>query len=141
MRMLAPATRARSMATALLAAALTATPAARAQDCDRLATQAEMGRCAADRYKAADQKLNQAYQALRGRLSAQQKEMLKASQTAWIRFRDLECEFSVSGAGGGSIGPMLTAQCLAQRTEQRSRELLAHANCKEGDMSCPSAPR
>lgn len=132
--------RGRTTGIAVLAATLVAAAAAQAQDCDRQQTQAEIERCLTDRYKAADRQLNQAYQALRGRLSAPQKELLKASQTAWIRFRDLECEFAISGAGGGSIARVLAPQCLTQRTELRTRELQAHANCKEGDMSCPSTP-
>ena len=47
--------------------------------------------CTNKLYASADEELNKNYQALRGKLSSNQKSILKKSQLAWIRERDAQC--------------------------------------------------
>ena len=55
--------------------------------------------------------------------------------------RALECEFRASGVHGGSVQPMVKADCLRDVTEQRIKALDVYAHCEEGDLGCPVPPR
>ena len=57
-------------------------------------------------------------------------------QLAWIKFKDLACQFETSGTEGGSVHAMVLAECLIEKTRHRNKELEALANCQEGDLSC-----
>src|SRR5258706_9858979 len=61
--------------------------------CTNANTQAEMNICAGKEYKTADAALNQTYQQLVAKLEAEEKAELKEAQTAWIKYRDTNCEF------------------------------------------------
>jgi uncharacterized protein YecT (DUF1311 family) len=50
-------------------------------------------------------------------------EALLASQRAWLQFRDAECQIEGYAARGGSMQPMLVAQCLQTLTVQRTKQL------------------
>ncbi|WP_018609600.1 lysozyme inhibitor LprI family protein [Uliginosibacterium gangwonense] len=116
-------------------------PAAHAADtldCNNAMTQGDMNECAYRDLKHEDQALNAAYNAYRARLSAKQKEQLKTVQLAWIKYRDLACDYDSSGVEGGSVRPMIYAQCITRRTHQRLEEIKALADCKDGDLSCPT---
>lgn len=106
--------------------------------CDNATTQAELTECSAQAYQVADDKLNEAYQALVGQLSnnAASLEKLRTAQRAWIDFRDAECAFESSAVEGGSIQPMIQNGCLETLTESRTDQLREHASCEEGDLSC-----
>lgn len=105
----------------------TATPIAQASDtldCDNAMTQMEMNACAAEDAQAADAELNRVYQQLRGTITEDaQAERLIAAQQAWITFRDADCAYSQYRYDGGSIMPMIYANCIAERTTQRTQEL------------------
>lgn len=106
--------------------------------CESATTQAQINECAAEAYQAADQQLNNTYQALTERLEANESavEQLRVAQRAWISFRDAECEFASKAVQGGSAEPMVRNQCLAKLTEHRATALEEHAHCEEGDLSC-----
>lgn len=62
-------------------------------------------------------------------LSEQRKEKLKASQRAWVKFRDSEAGFISSAYAKGSIRPLILAQALIRLTDQRASELAkSHLN-------------
>ena len=107
--------------------------------CDSATTQVELNECTAQAYQAADKELNDAYQVLVGKLSnnAASLEKLRAAQRAWIGFRDAECAFESSAVEGGSAQPMVRNGCLETLTETRTETLREHAECEEGDLSCP----
>ncbi|MBO1074075.1 lysozyme inhibitor LprI family protein [Roseomonas marmotae] len=124
----------------LLAALLALAPLpALAQDCSRQATQADMNECAGDGLRKADAALNEAYQQIMARLrpDAPARQALRDAQRAWIRFRDGECDFATIGVEGGSIRPMLAAQCRQRLTEERLAQLRRYLSCREGDLDCP----
>ena len=107
--------------------------------CDSATTQVELNECTAQAYQSADDELNDAYQVLVGQLSnnAASLEKLRAAQRAWIGFRDAECAFESSAVEGGSAQPMVRNGCLETLTETRTETLREHAECEEGDLSCP----
>ena len=107
--------------------------------CDSATTQVELNECTAQAYQAADKELNDAYQVLVGKLSnnAASLEKLRAAQRAWIGFRDAECAFESRAVEGVSAQPMVRNGCLEALTETRTETLREHAECEEGDLSCP----
>jgi len=92
-------------------------------NCNNPQTQSQMNICASIAYQNADRKLNQVYQQLLPKLSAARKQKLIAAQQAWIKFRDSSCEFERSAYEGGSLAPMIYGFCLANVTEQRTKDL------------------
>ncbi|RYD54818.1 MAG: DUF1311 domain-containing protein [Sphingomonadales bacterium] len=48
-----------------------------------------------------------------------------ASQRAWIAFRDKQCVIEAGQYAGGSMQPMVRAQCLTRLTKERTRQLAA----------------
>ena len=92
-------------------------------NCNNPQTQSEMNICASIAYQNADRKLNQVYRQLLPKLSAARKQKLISAQQAWIKFRDSSCEFERSAYEGGSMAPMIYGFCLADVTEQRTKDL------------------
>ena len=84
-------------------------------------TQSQISACAAERAKAADQRLNKAYQDLLRYLDDAETAKLRTAQRAWIAFRDADCAFW--GAGEGAIAPMNQANCRADLSDLRTAEL------------------
>ena len=126
--------------TLIAAAALLASGAAWADDCSNANTQTEMNQCAAAQYQAADKKLNETWQQALKRASGQQLELLKKAQQAWISLRDADCAFLASGAEGGSMQPMLTSQCMTDKSVAREAFLASLLQCEDGDQNCPLPP-
>ncbi|QBC03247.1 lysozyme inhibitor LprI family protein [Enterobacter cloacae] len=121
-------------------AALLLSASALADECSKATTQLELNTCSAQQYQAADNKLNQTYQAAIKRAAAPQRELLKKAQQAWITLRDADCAFMGSGTEGGSVQPMIINQCLAEKTVEREAFLASLMQCEEGDLSCPLPP-
>jgi uncharacterized protein YecT (DUF1311 family) len=119
---------------------LVSVSAAAAQDCDRKdETQSGMTICASADFAASDRQLNATYGEIMKRLADDQagRKRLQAAQRAWVSFRDAECEFQTAMTIGGSIHPMLVAQCRTELTDGRTKQLDAYLACAEGDMTCP----
>jgi uncharacterized protein YecT (DUF1311 family) len=93
--------------------------------CSDANTQAEMNLCAGKEYKTADATLNRVYQQLVAMLEPEEKAQLKEAQTAWIKYRDANCDFVADQYKGGSIRPMIYGLCLADVTGNRTAELRA----------------
>jgi len=91
--------------------------------CANPQTQTEMTQCAADAYKAADAVLNQVYRQLVAKLDDDEKAQLKEAQTAWLKYRDTNCDFVADQYKGGTMRPMIYAGCLADVTKNRTSEL------------------
>lgn len=109
----------------LLAAAtsITAQQRRKADPCANPQTQAEMNICAGKAFEAADAVLNQVYQKLMSMLDDAEKAQLKEAETAWLKYRDTNCEFVADQFKGGSMRPMIYAGCLADMTKKRTTEL------------------
>jgi uncharacterized protein YecT (DUF1311 family) len=109
-----------------------------AAKCTDPKSQMEMTTCAGQEYASQDKKLNAAYSQYRGRFSESQKNKLKDVQVAWIKYRDLSCDFESSAVEGGSAHQMVRYGCLTEKTAARLREITKLMECKEGDLSCPA---
>ena len=99
-------------------------------------TQADMTACASDALRVADAELNTAYRELMAKISDNGKTLLRDSQRAWIAYRDKQCEFNAAGSQGGSVQPMVRANCLADLTKRQTEVLKAQLQCAEGDVAC-----
>ena len=77
--------------------------------------------CVQANTKTWDRRLNTAYQNLKRRIDAGQREPLTAAQRLWVRFRDANCRFY--GSQEGSIRQIQAAECVRAMTQQRALEL------------------
>jgi uncharacterized protein YecT (DUF1311 family) len=121
-----------------LVLALLLSAAAQAQeqpDCNDPQTQTDMTICAGQAFDAADKKLNEVYQQaidvakqmdgyLEGDLKGAEKT-LREAQRAWIPYRQKACEAYGFLARGGTLEPMLIAECMTDITQKRIAELEA----------------
>jgi uncharacterized protein YecT (DUF1311 family) len=102
-------------------------------DCKNQKTQFDMNFCANQQARAADRKLNQAYQTLiRSYKGTRRESQLVAAQQAWIKFRDTNCAFTSAAYEGGSIQPMVYSNCIEKMTNDRTKQLEDFAKNREG---------
>jgi uncharacterized protein YecT (DUF1311 family) len=105
--------------------ALIAASASAAENCKNPQSQLAMNTCAAQDYKREDVRLNKNYQGLMAKTEKGQQAKLKALQLAWIKFRDLKCDYESAQYEGGTIYPFVQESCLAEMTRQRNKDLKA----------------
>jgi uncharacterized protein YecT (DUF1311 family) len=98
-----------------------------ASECENAVTTAAMRNCEATRYATAQQELNATYQRLMGRLDSGQKEKLRLTQRAWLRFREANADFQASLAQGGTLAPLMRISSLTEMTKARALELKKEA--------------
>ncbi len=121
-----------AMAIALQAAI----PADESADCAEAMTQTAMTICAAQGYERADAELNRVWRELRAVTRAADAEphddgrpghwaSLLAAQRAWLAYRDAHCRLVGYDARGGSLEPLLVANCRAELTRERTRSMRA----------------
>ena len=91
--------------------------------CEDAMTQTDMNICWGNEYKKADAALNRTYQELAAMLDEGEKAQLKTAETAWLKYRDTNCDFVADQYKGGTIRPMIAAICLADVTNSRTSEL------------------
>ena len=108
---------------ALIATCVFAQGTKKPTPCADAQTQADMNICWGKEYKAADATLNQVYGQLMRKLDEPDKAQLKQVETAWLKYRDANCEFVADQYKGGTIRPMIEAMCLADVTRNRTNEL------------------
>lgn len=123
-----------------LALVLAAAQPLTARECAGATAQMEMTACAEQEFERADAELNRVWRPLvssaarndrspdSGRTPRDQRSeevILRTAQRAWIAYRDAECEYEGLGERGGSMEPMIVAQCLARLTRARTTELRA----------------
>lgn len=93
-----------------------------------------MNSCADRAYEQWDEELNKNYKLLMGILSDEEREQLKISQMAWIKFRDAETKFRMD-AFLDLEGTMYTNMAMAEKlsiVSQRTLELKQlHGTLKE----------
>jgi uncharacterized protein YecT (DUF1311 family) len=105
---------------------------AHAEDCSKAETQIDMNQCAGRNYKAADRILNLVYQQAIAHARESDRNVsgtdysyeaaLRNAQRAWIAYRDADCAPPPRELAG-SISSMEQADCLTQKTVQRTKEL------------------
>ncbi len=111
----------------------TAAAAQDALDCANQMDQSTMTRCAGLDFEKADAELNRIWPEIRDEAKSTDEgtgkteflDALMASQRAWLAYRDAECAWQGFEAHGGSMEPMLVNACLAQKTNDRIKELQA----------------
>lgn len=129
----------RTLVAACLAAAFMPLPATAADedkiDCENALSTYEMNICAGRAFEVADARLNAVYKnalAAIPELATGEKPFdarsweaaLRASQRAWIAFRDAECEEHVAMFwSGGSGATVDIIGCQTEKTEARTKEL------------------
>jgi uncharacterized protein YecT (DUF1311 family) len=102
-------------------------------DCTDPLTQMDMTICADQAFRSADAALNEAYQAAvtaMEQIDSYSDETsdgavaaLRDAQRAWIDFRDKACVSAGYVVHGGSMEPMIVAQCRTRLTDQRTAGL------------------
>jgi uncharacterized protein YecT (DUF1311 family) len=104
--------------------------------CAKAVTTPELNWCAERTLQAADAKLNAAYQKVLAMIResdnakpydpASWEKALRASQNAWIAFRDADCSGLVPMSWTGGTGTTAAVLgCKTQKTEARTKELVA----------------
>jgi uncharacterized protein YecT (DUF1311 family) len=104
--------------------------------CNNAQSQMEMNNCASIDHDKSDAKLTATYRKLVDKLDDRAKVMLRDAERAWIVYRDKTCAFETSRTENGSVHGMIRTMCLTGMIEGRIKELDAHFNCEEGDLSC-----
>ncbi len=99
--------------------------AGQADPCKTRANQLELTQCADRELAKSDAALNQTYRKLVADLDDEHRALLQKAQRAWVAFRDADCDLDASVALGGSMHPMLVAECRAAMTGARVKELVA----------------
>lgn len=82
----------------------------------------EMITCISAETKRQDVRLNENYNKLGSKLSANRKKALLEAQRAWIKFRDANCRFYYDPEGGSSAR-VAADECVLNATADRVREL------------------
>jgi uncharacterized protein YecT (DUF1311 family) len=121
-------------ATLLLIAQAGATEAV--DECIDPQAQQQMNYCAARDFAAADAALNEQWEltvaAMKDRDTMIDRandrrpgsyELLLEGQRAWLKYRDAQCQNEGYYARGGSLEPLLVAQCRTYLTELRTQQL------------------
>ncbi len=84
----------------------------------------EMKQCSGSKYKQADDELNKVYQQLLSKLDDEgHKASLKTAQLAWLKYRDTNCDFEGYLNRGGTIYPIVIAECMTTMTTSRTKQL------------------
>ena len=84
-----------------------------------------MIQCLEQSYNRWDEELNRVYQALRNRLNAEGKSVLKRSQRAWLVYRDAEFTTinMIYGSLQGTMWSLVRVDSTVQIVKNRAREL------------------
>ncbi len=85
-------------------------------------TTADMKECARKELEQQTKKLNRAYNTYGKLLDPKQQKALRTVQLAWIRYKDLRCDFESSLYEGGTMAGLATTNCLINITNQRLKE-------------------
>jgi len=83
----------------------------------------DMQHCAAHDLRVADAQMNARYSALRARLKPAARQKLLVEQRKWLAERDRGCIAKGNRYRGGSIAPVVVAQCWVDVTKARAKVL------------------
>ena len=134
--------------TVLAVLAILAAGPAHAADCSDARNTVEMNQCADKAYAAADAELNAAYQQLLAKIAKTGGEKpydakswenaLRASQRAWVAFRDAQCKGLAPMEWGGGTGTTVAVLgCMTGLTRERVAMLRSHLSEPEGPARVP----
>ena len=95
--------------------------------CDAAITQLDLNQCYGEQYRNADAHLNKIYGSLLKQLQSEKSspaiQKLQPAERVWIRYRYLHCQAARLEFEGGSMSPMVWAQCMAMTTNHRIEEI------------------
>ncbi len=83
----------------------------------------DMQHCAAHDLRVADKQMSARYTALRARLGPAARQKLLAEQRKWLADRDRGCIAKGKRYQGGTMAPVVVAQCWVDVTRARTRVL------------------
>jgi len=94
-------------------------------NCDEPLTQVEMSQCAALESAQTEKQLKKIYQQLKTQNSGdvEQLNLLKQTQSLWLKYRETSCQFASSQYEGGSIQPFIYSSCITGLTQERVENL------------------
>jgi uncharacterized protein YecT (DUF1311 family) len=96
--------------------------------CVNVDSTAQMRQCANARYQSVSTELQAVYQSLRRKLPPDQRALLQAAQSAWLRYRVATAELDAKLGADGTLAPLIRASTLADITEVRLNELRRELN-------------
>lgn len=99
----------------------------------------DMVRDADTSYKKADKELNRLYQNRLNEMPASFRPKFTKAQRAWIKFRDLDCDFQFYPSDkvmAGTFARVSIIGCYEKYTLDRITYLKGLNQCEEGDLSC-----
>ena len=111
----------------LAAQAAAASPAAQATnkphaDCNKTAaTTYEITMCFHGDHVRAEKRMNRAYRAVLSRVEGEERAKLEASQRAWMRYREADCDFYARD--GGSLEDANLGACRGYLDNVRAKDL------------------
>jgi uncharacterized protein YecT (DUF1311 family) len=91
--------------------------------CDSIGGQQPMNACFVRLADSADTQLRRLLDDLRAALPSRRFDELRATQSAWQRYRDGQCRWERTFVEGGTIAPMISAVCRLSLTQNRIAEL------------------
>ena len=92
-----------------------------------IGTMLDMTRCLEKELRATEKRLDSEYHSLSRSLKSA--EPLESAQAAWLRFRELECNYATSGIGkSGSLYPYAQIACKIDLNEKRIRDLRRYSS-------------
>ena len=106
------------------------------KDCKNAQTTMAMNVCAGRDAKKSYLAMVALYNQLYAKYDAPNKKLLLASQIAWEKYLNTECAYETALTQGGTINSTMQTNCDATLVALRTKQLIAQANCQEGDMSC-----
>lgn len=109
------------------------------QNCDNPnSSQRELNECYDKLYKQSDAELNVLYKLIVQHLKGDKNgtELLVKAQSAWLSYRDAECDFFSFSVAQGSVYPMILLSCLNSQTQLRINDFQRYLRCEEGNLSC-----
>lgn len=80
-------------------------------------------KCANEELQRQDTRLNRLYKKLMNASEHSDREKLKAAQSAWIQFRDRQCEYEAGSEQQGTMLPLMITSCHMDFTIRRADEI------------------
>ncbi len=89
--------------------------------------------CAEREFKQASAELTRARAELNADLEPRSRVKLRATERAWLKYRQTNCDTEASIYEGGTIQPLIQLRCMARLTRDRAAELRAQVQTLRGE--------
>jgi uncharacterized protein YecT (DUF1311 family) len=98
--------------------------------CADAGTQAELTECYSRRARSADSTVRRAFENVLAKTVGKRRKFLRASQQAWLTYRENYCRFDAAQYDGGSRYSSEFGACLVELSNVRTEELLSDASAE-----------